>query len=234
LSIVIFLAVLSAASGRAADLPLMESTTGAGLAFARYTANADRALRWKQETVEIQASLPKLEESGRMRAIRRLLPTGEPDYQVLEVAGDQTVKRQVMARYLAADAKAAAIPPSTVAVTPENYRFRYKGPVKCGESVAYVFLITPRKKREGLIKGELWLDGDTGAVVRESGHLAKNPSIFVKRVEVTRETLLDNGIASARVTHLSIITRFVGPAELTVVERPLTASQGPSVGAGER
>jgi len=225
LSPVVLLAALTAASSPAADLPIMESTTGASTAFARYTASAQKVLPWTVETVEIQASLPKMEKSGRLRAIRRLLPTGEPDYQVLEIAGDQTVKRQVIVRYLSADARASAIPASTVAITPENYRFRYKGAVTAGGSIAYAFLITPRKKREGLIKGELWLDGDTGALVRLSGRFVKSPSIFVKQIDVTREMSLTDGVTGERVTHLSIATRLVGPAELTIWERPLTANQ---------
>ena len=93
--------------------------------------------------------------------------------------------------------------------------------MKTGGTIAYGFLITPRKKREGLIKGELWLDGETGAVVRQSGYLVKKPSIFVKRVDVTRETALRDGIAEMRVTHLSVETRLFGRAELTIQERPL-------------
>ena len=81
---------------------------------------------WKR--VEIDASLPKLEKEGRLRAIRRLLPLGRPEYQVLEIAGDQTVRQQVIVRYLSAEAQAAAIPASSVAITLANYKFRYKAP----------------------------------------------------------------------------------------------------------
>jgi hypothetical protein len=91
---------------------------------------------------------------------------------------------------------------------------------KDGAKSIYVFAISPLQKREGLIKGELWLDGETGAAVRQSGYLVKQPSLFIKRVDVTRETVLCDGMAEARVTHLSINTRLVGPAELTIEERP--------------
>jgi len=221
---IVLLAVLPATPGRAVDAPIVDSTEGASLAFARYTASLEKTSPWRLETVEIEASLPKLEKTGRLRAIRRLLPFGKPEYQVLELAGDQTVKQQVIVRYLSADVSAAAIPRSSVAITPENYRFRYKNAVKSGESLAYVFLITPRKKRDGLIKGELWLDADSGAIVRQSGRLVKRPSIFVKQVDVTRETALRDGVAEARVTHLSVDTRLVGRAELTIWERPVVNS----------
>jgi hypothetical protein len=92
-----------------------------------------------------------------------------------------------------------------------------------GHTAAYAFTITPRQKREGLIKGELWLDGETGAVLRQSGYLVRSPSIFIKRVEVTREVLLRGGVAELRVTHLTLDTRLAGRAELMVAERPVIA-----------
>jgi hypothetical protein len=224
LPLVILLAILFASLAQAADATIVESTAGASMAFARYTAGLEQASPWKLETIEIDASLPKLQKAGRLRAVRRLLPFGKPEYQVLELEGDKTVRQQVIVRYLSADVRAAEIPAANLAVTPANYRFRFKGAVKSGGSVAYAFLITPRKNREGLIKGELWLDAETGAVVRQSGYLVKRPSIFVKRVDVTRETALRDGLADMRVTHLSIDTRLVGRAELTILERPWTAS----------
>jgi hypothetical protein len=220
LPLVILLAVLSASPGRAADV--VDSTAGASLAFARYTAGVEQSSPWSMETVEIEAALPKMSQTGRLRAIRRLLPFGKPEYQVLEMAGDQTVKQQVIYRYLSAEVRAAAIPASSVAVTAANYKFHYKGTVQTGQGVVYAFTITPRKKREGLIKGELWIDGETGAAVRLSGYLVKSPSIFVKRIDLNRETDLRDGVAQTRVTHLSIDTRLVGRAELIVREQPFT------------
>src|SRR5205085_11403805 len=120
---------------RAAEAPAVDPNTPAAMAFARYTAAVEQANPWNQETVEIDASLPKLQKSGRLRAVRRLLPLGKPEYQVLETAGDQTVRQQVIIRYLSAEARAAAIPASSVAVTPANYKFRYKGSVKPGDTI---------------------------------------------------------------------------------------------------
>jgi len=222
--ILILLAILLASTLRAAEAPAAESNAQADIAFARYTAGLERSNPWNLETVEIDASLPKLAKKGRLRAIRRLLPFGKPEYQVLEIAGDQTVKQQVIVRYLSAEVRAAAIPASSTAITPANYKFHYKGPVKTGDSVAYVFDISPRKKRPGLIKGELWLDGETGAVLRQSGYLVKSPSIFVKRIDLTRDTALQAGVAQTRVTHVSVDTRLVGRAELVIHERPVTDS----------
>src|SRR5882762_6983089 len=233
LLLMVTLLFLLASPIQAADEPVVDSTGRAAMAFARYIVGLQQESPWTLETVEIDASLPKLGKQGRLRAIRRLLPLGRPEYQVLEIAGDETVRQQVIVRYLSAQVQAAAIPASSVAITLTNYKFRYKGAVKTGGTIAYAFLITPRKKREGLIKGVLWLDGETGAVVRQSGYLVKKPSIFVKRVDVTRETTFRDGSADMRVTHLSVDTRLVGRAELIIHERPC-ADRGPVLSIAER
>jgi hypothetical protein len=232
---VIVLAILLASHVQGAEALIVDSTTQAAMAFARYTAGLEQAIPWGLETVEIEATLPSSEKQARLRAIRRQLPLGKPEYQVLEIAGDQTVTRQVIARYLSAEVRAAAIPAASVAMTPANYKFRYKGALITGANVVYAFLITPRKKRAGLIKGELWIDGDTGAVVRQSGYLVERPSIFVKRVDIIQETALRDGSAEERVTHLSVDTRLAGRAELTIHERPCTdAAPGYAPGVEER
>jgi hypothetical protein len=56
--------------------------------------------------------------------------------------------------------------------------------------------------------------------VRLSGYLVKNPSIFLKRINLTRENYFRDGIVETRITHLLIDTRLVGSARLVVVERP--------------
>jgi hypothetical protein len=232
--VILLAALVTMRPAQAANAPTADPTSGPSAAFARYIAGLQQASPWESETVEIEASLPKLEKTGRLRAIRRLSPFGKPEYQQVDIAGDPTVKHQVIVRYLSADVQAAAIPASAVAITPANYQFHYHGSVANGASTAYIFRITPRKKREGLIKGELWLDAETGAVVRQSGYLVKRPSIFVQRVELTRETTLRDGIAEMRVTHLSVDTRLVGRAELTVLERPWTPADTAAAEFGER
>jgi hypothetical protein len=193
----------------------------ASRAFARYLAGATHGPPWSPETIEIEAALPKLQKHGRLRAIRRTTPEGTVDFEVLEIDGDRIVRQQVMERYLNAQITAAGMSPASLAITPENYQFRYQGPVQSAEGVAYAFQIKPWKKRAGMISGELWLDGETGTAVRQSGRLVKPPSLFVKSAGFTRETVLRGGVAQKLLTHLSVETRLVGQADLTVTESPL-------------
>jgi hypothetical protein len=230
LPLIAMLALLSVPVVRAADPAMMNVNTPEATAFARYiagmagTAGMETAHPWSLTTVEIDAALPKLKKAGSLRALRRILPVGKPQYQVLETTGDETVRQRVIIRYLSAEAQASDIPASTVAITPANYTFRYKGVVSNGGALAYVFRITPRMKREGLIKGELWLDGDWGVAVRQSGRFVKSPSLMVKRIDITREIRLPARGAESRLTHLTVTARLVGTAELTILERPCEAS----------
>ena len=204
----------------AQDNIIVTPSPPAAMALERFISDQPVPSRTAVETIEIEASLPKLNKNGRLRAIRRTLSAHELEYQVLELSGDSMVNRELIARYLSADKRATELDTASSAITPANYKFRYVGSVQLLDDQAYVFRIMPHKKKQGLINGILWLDGETGIAVRLSGYLVKNPSIFLKRVNVTRESYLHDGIVEARITHLLIDTRLVGSARLVVVERP--------------
>ena len=207
-------------SSRAAERTAADACAAASAVLQRFILSQERASGWSLETIEIDASLPKLKKAGWLRAIRRTFPAEKPHYDVLEIAGDRTVKNQVIARYLSATERATDLPVSSVAITPANYEIHYAGSVGVGERPAYAFRITPRKKRDGLLNAVLWLDSETGIAVRESGYLAKSPSVFLKRVNLTRENELHNGTIATRITHIVAETRLIGPARLVIVERP--------------
>jgi hypothetical protein len=214
----------------AQDNIVVTSSPPAVMALERFIAEQPAHSRTPVETIEIEASLPKLNKNGRLRAIRRTLSAHQLEYQVLELSGDSMVNHELIARYLYADKRATELSTASTAITPANYTFRYVGSVQLHDDLTYVFRIIPHKKKQGLINGILWLDGDTGIAVRLSGYLVKNPSIFLKRVNVTRESCLRDGIVEARITHLLLDTRVVGSARLVVVERPTAdLGTGPAV-----
>lgn len=215
------LASTASASGRLAPAAMSVDPPGASLALERYLAGVTNSDPWSEPNtvlLEIDASLPRFAERGSLRAIRDWPERQTPDYQVIHIEGDPMVEQRVIARYLTAEKEAAAIPPSSVAVTLENYKFRYLA--SSGGTPVYAFQITPRHKRMGLIKGELWIDGATGLAVHEVGYLVKSPSIFIRRLKMTRDVSLRDGVPHLRTTHLDINVRVAGHAELTIVESP--------------
>jgi hypothetical protein len=203
----------------------VNSCPPAAVALARFIANQASPNRIPVETIEIEASLPKLNKSGRLYAIRRTVSARPPEYQVLEIGGDSMVRQELIVRYLHADQRAVELSNESTAITAANYKFRYGGAVQFRDDLAYAFRIIPHNKKQGLINGVLWIDGETGVAVRLSGYLVRNPSVFLKRVNLTREASLRAGIVETRITHLLIDTRLVGRARIVVVERPVSDSR---------
>jgi hypothetical protein len=166
--------------------------------------------------VEIEASLPKLKKEGHLHALRRISALGRITYEMLRFEGDGTVKNQVIARYLTAEVEAQKTRAPALAVTPENYKFKYKGLVEQDGREVHVFQVTPKQKREGLFKGEVRIDAVTYLKVQESGYLVKNPSIFLKRVAFVRKYNIRDGISVPVQVQSVVDTRLVGKAELTI------------------
>ena len=166
--------------------------------------------------VDIEASLPKLKKHGRLHALRHISALGRITYEHLFFEGDGTIKNQVISRYLTAEVEAQKNSSPALAVTPANYKFKYKALSEFDGRDAYIFQVTPRKRRIGLFKGELWIDAATYLRVEESGYLVKSPSIFLKRVEFTRSYEIRDGISVPRQIQSVVDTRLVGKAELTI------------------
>ena len=194
-------------------------------ALARFLAAGESA-PWTIESVEIHAASSKLDKTGQLRAIRRLEPGSRSSYQILQVAGDRAVEEQVIDRYLDVNERAPAGPAASAAMTRANYKFTYKGLIDDGERCAYAFEISPRHKRDGLIKGELWLDQQTAVPVHESGRLVKNPLPSVSRVSIVRENDIRHGMVESRLTHITCKARRLGKAELVVEELPMAPTAG--------
>jgi hypothetical protein len=174
-----------------------------------------QALRGTEMEVEIDAQLPKLKESGRMKVMRIVKRLGEITYHRLgEFVGDRTVEHEVIERYLSLQTQNSDNP--SIAITPANYKFRLKTRMTEGNSRTYVFELTPKKKAVGLFKGELWIDAATGMPLRESGTLVKSPSIFVKKLAFVNEFKLENGISVPSHIECHVDTRIAGRADLNI------------------
>jgi hypothetical protein len=181
-----------------------------------YTAAArEQSARFRGVSmdVDIAASLPSMHKNGRLHALKHISRLGRITYEALKFDGDNSVKRDVIARYLAAESQARATE-SSLAVLPANYKFKYKGLQDQGR--VHVFEVTPKKKRVGLFKGELWLDARTFLPVHESGRMVKSPSIFLKQVDFVQDYEIRDGVSIPVRMHTIVDTRLIGKAELTV------------------
>ena len=180
------------------------------------SAAQDKVLKGASMEVEMDAALPKLKKHGRLHALRRISPLGLIHYDQARFEGDNIVNKEIISRYLTAEVETQKQQSPDVAVTPRNYKFKYKGLRHSDGSDVHVFEVTPRKKREDLYKGEIWIDSHTYLKVQESGYLVKSPSIFLKRVAFIRKYEIRDGIAVPLKVLSVADVRFVGKAELTI------------------
>ena len=71
-------------------------------------------------------------------------------------------------------------------ITPENYTFEIVGTERIGSSNCSVVHAVPKRKRTDLFEGKIWIDDRDFAIVKITGHLAKSPSFWIKRVDFLR------------------------------------------------
>lgn len=184
--------------------------------YAVASREAEAALNGASMEVDIQASIPRLRKEGRLVALKHVSRLGRITYEALSFVGDNVVKQNVIARYLTAEVQAQAGQVNNIGITPENYKFKFKRTAELNDRRVHVFQVSPRKKRVGLFKGEVWIDADTHLRIYESGRFVKNPSIFLKKVEFVRKYEIRDGIPVPMHIQSRVDTRLVGPAELRI------------------
>lgn len=175
--------------------------------------------------VDMDAEIPRLRKSGKLRAWRFISRLGQITYRILRFDGDQTVKKDVIARYLAAEQEARTQYSTAMTISPANYRFKYKGTADYAGRTAHVLQLTPKQKRVGLFKGEIWIDSETYLPLREWGEMVKNPSVFLKNVYFVRDYYIQDGISVPRRVLSDINTRLVGRVHLTIWFDKFTAGE---------
>ncbi len=192
-------------------------------------ASKSNVLNGIRMDAEVEASLPKQKKFGTMSALRTITKVGKVTWDKMRFSGDNTIKKDVIARYIQAEQEAAEADIAKFAITPENYRFKYKGLENKDGARVHVFHLTPKRKAVGLFKGELWLDPETALPVREFGELVKSPSIFLKKVQFAREYEIVDGHAIPKHVESKIATRVWGPAEVSINYRNFTKADDGSL-----
>ena len=221
LSLLLTLALLAGgcAHRRTASVPaLPDSGNPAGdQTLVRYfDASRRNVARGVTMAARFVASLPKMGKQAELEARKTVLPDGVVQYDVVNREGDKTVQKDVIARYMSTEMDRAGEANQDIAITPQNYRFKFRGQQQRDGRDVLVFELNPRKKRVGLFKGELWLDAETGLPVREAGKLVKSPSVFLKDIQFARDYEIRHGKAYIKAMESVTQTRFWGPAELKV------------------
>ncbi|MCL4796394.1 MAG: hypothetical protein KJZ84_17660 [Bryobacteraceae bacterium] len=200
----------------APELPSSGNLTGDQTLVRYFDVSKRSVTRGVTMAARFAASLPRMGKQAALEARRTVMPDGAVQYDVLNRDGDRTVQKDVIARFMSTEIDKAGETNDDLAITPQNYRFKFKGQQMHDGREVLVYDLNPRKKRVGLFKGELWLDAATGLPLREAGRLVKSPSVFLKDVEFAREYEIRDGQAFLKAMKTTTQTRFWGPAELEV------------------
>jgi hypothetical protein len=160
--------------------------------------------------------LPKYGKTATVEAVRRIGSDGQVAYDVTNREGDLTVQKDLIFRFMGGEEETSTRDTRAVAVTQENYKFKSKGQREIAGRRVSVYEVTPRAKRTGLFKGEVWIDSDTNLPVREAGRFVKSPSVFFKTVDFSREYEIKDGFAVPKKMNTLVVTRLWGPVELDI------------------
>jgi hypothetical protein len=206
------------------DLLSGQQTSPQSVAFGRYFASLEHgspSAELGPMAVLIEASVPSLYKESVLLAVRQTGNNERSEFLILGIDGDGAVAEEVIARYFVIQEQMENLPGSSILITPENYRFQFRGQVRTGNGSAHVYDITPKKRRPGLFKGQIWIDAVTGTELLISGHLTDTSS--TSSITFVREINLDAS-GYTRITHLTFTVPLLGRSELIVTEHPLTST----------
>src|ERR1700730_2330951 len=111
------------------------------------TQQQQSALRGGTMEVDIDAKVPNMKTKGKLHALKSISKLGRITYHALGFSGDNSVKTEVIARYLKAEVDSASQEGQNFSITPQNYKFKYKGMEARDGRDVYILHVTPRHKR---------------------------------------------------------------------------------------
>lgn len=127
-------------------------------------------------------------ENGKRRGWLDIGTEYAPDtgfrYQITAEGGSDYIRKKVLKAVLEGERAAIAAGEDTrSSLARINYDFQAKG--IDGDGLTHV-LLRPRRKERALVAGVMMLRPDRGELIRVEGRLAKNPSFWVRNVDIVR------------------------------------------------
>jgi hypothetical protein len=136
----------------------------------------------------IHAELPESRQQGEYEVKRQYAAPKSLLFTALRFTGDTFVKANVITRFMQSEVEHVQKDDSSaMAFTAANYKFSYKGLQRVDGRTLHEFQLKPRRRRVGLLKGNLFLDAYTGSLVHLEGVPAKSPSVFLSKIRVSQD-----------------------------------------------
>ena len=106
-----------------------------------------------------------------------------------------------------------------MAIDSTNYKFTYQGTSDLNGVPVHVYDVKPHHKRIGLFKGKIYLEDDTGHMLRAQGAITKTPSFFIKKIRFIQDYATVAGFTLPMHVHSEADTRIVGKAVVDILHR---------------
>jgi hypothetical protein len=149
--------------------------------------------------------------SGWIEAITDSSPLTGFRYQITAEGGSSSIVRDKLREVLEAERDVIARQPARYALARANYTFQPKGVDADGLAAIDV---SPKRDDHALIEGTVFLRPSDAGLVRVQGRLVKNPSFWVKKVDITRTYECIGGVNVPVVLQSSVQLRLFGAATM--------------------
>jgi hypothetical protein len=149
--------------------------------------------------------------AGWLEAVTEYSPATGFRYQVTAEGGSPYMREKVLRGVLDAERDLIARGTRRFDLVHANYAFQPKGIDASGLAT---IVLTPKREDPVLINGTMFLRPGDGELVRLQGRLAKNPSFWIKSVDVTRLYERIDGLVVPVALESTAQVRFFGPASL--------------------
>jgi hypothetical protein len=157
----------------------------------RFLARVDEPLVQYRAVRRLAARNERFHKEASLDVATTLDPSVGFQYEVLAQSGSGYVRTRVLEPILQGEARAVREnAPASAALTIANYEF-----VAAADGAPLArLLIRPRRKDVLLVDGAILVTPDDADLVRIEGRLARNPSFWTSRVDVSREYVRIAGV----------------------------------------
>jgi hypothetical protein len=134
---------------------------------------------------------------------------GVKTFEVVTESGSGFVRNYILRKMIEAEVESSQNGErKETRIIPENYDFRLVGTEALDGRDSYVLEINPRKPTKFSIRGRIWVDAQDFAIARIQGQPAKNPSLWIRSVQVVQRygrtdqfwlPALNHSVAQARI-----------------------------------
>jgi hypothetical protein len=151
-------------------------------------------------------------QRGWLDAQTAFTPAGGMQYEVMAEGGSGLIRSRVLRSLLEQEKELIATGSAeSVSIDRSNYAFSPGGVTPDG---LVQVTLQPLRKHRALIIGAMFLAPGDGELVRVEGQLAKNPSFWLRKVEVVRSYALINGVLVPLSLQSTAQVRFLGRSSL--------------------